>query len=150
MTLEIVAGTLKDAGMSSSGVYRCLLKEFIGTPYEWGGSGLRGCDCSGSVCAALSYATGKFIRVTADDLYRRVFTKAVPEDENMRDSICAAFFLDETGKAVHVAGYCGLYVNVSKLEKNRRGALRTLEELKAMYPHLKVEVRKLREDYCHG
>jgi hypothetical protein len=58
-------------------------------------------DCSGSVCGALSVALGKHIRITADELYRKYFTKAYA------GGIHAAFFLDGNEKAVHVAG--GLY-----------------------------------------
>jgi murein DD-endopeptidase len=70
-----------------------------------------GADCSGAVCLALYAATGYLIRVSADDLFRRVFTIGNPGTGEIR----AAFFItqkerphgDRTAKpgtAVHVAG----------------------------------------------
>ena len=83
--------------------------------------------------------------MTADELYRRIFTVSVLNEVQ----IGAAFFTDSEGKAIHVAGYCGkgLFMNVSSLEKNRKGAFRTMDELKAMYPRLNLSVRSLKEDY---
>lgn len=124
-------------------IFCATLKEFVGAPYVWGGSSPKGSDCSGSVCAALSTALGKKIRVDADTLYRRFFT------EDVR-SFCeggflyAVFFLDGTGRAVHVAGWCGsFYVNVSSLEKSG-GAVRTEEQMKRMYSHLAFKRRGMR------
>lgn len=124
-------------------IYCAVLKEFVGTPYVWGGSSPKGSDCSGSVCAALSVAFEKKIRVNADTLYRRFFT------EDVR-SFCeggflyAVFFLDVGGRAVHVAGWCGsFYVNVSSLEKSG-GTARSEEQLKQMYSHLVFKKRGMR------
>ena len=117
------------------------LRKFEGAPYVWGGSSPSGSDCSGSVCSAVSRSLGIRLRVTADELYRRFFT------ENVK-SFCgsnflyAAFFLDERGRAVHVAGWCGAcYVNVSRLESGGRGAFRSESEMKLMYSHLKMITR---------
>jgi murein DD-endopeptidase len=56
------------------------------------------------VCLALYAATGLLIRTTADDLYRRVFTKVNPRSGDIR----AVFYLTKhgvtAGTAVHVAG----------------------------------------------
>ena len=151
MTLKIIAENLKEENFSAPYIYQQLLKEFNGTPYKWGGNSLNGSDCSGSVCTALSYATQKFLRVTADELYRNVFTKPCKESAlyTTEYNAKAVFFLDGTGKAVHIAGYCGngFFMNVSSLESTKRGTFRTLEELKLMYSHLKIELRTLREDY---
>lgn len=148
-TIQIIAETLKAEGKSCAYIYRYILKEFEGTPYKWAGSNLNGSDCSGSVCAALSYATDYFIRLCADELYRRVFNIPILYCGEDKEEISAAFFLDETGKAVHVAGFCGngLFMNVSSKEDDKRGKLRTLDELKNMYPHLQIYLRKLRKDY---
>jgi cell wall-associated NlpC family hydrolase len=47
-------------------------------------SGPEGADCSGAVCLALYAAAGLLIRTTADDLYRRVFTKVTPQPSDIR------------------------------------------------------------------
>jgi murein DD-endopeptidase len=68
-------------------------------------------DCSGAVCLALYAATGLLIRTTADDLYRRVFTKINTRATDIR----AVFYLTKkdkkhgdgyaaAGTATHVAG----------------------------------------------
>ncbi|MBR1911271.1 MAG: C40 family peptidase [Treponema sp.] len=159
-SLQITANTLRNAGVSTPCIYRHLLKEFNGTPYKWGGSSLGGSDCSGSVCAALSAATGCSIRVCADELYRTVFTQPYTYSADRKEPISAAFFLDEKGKAVHVAGYCGVdaitsctagtFMNVSSCEKSGTGTFRTLKELEYLYPHLHIELKVLREDFGHG
>lgn len=88
-------------------------------------------DCSGTVCAALNALMGRDRRVTADTLYRTVFTLPFTEEE----SIHAVFFLDENRRAVHVAGYMGkgLYMNESSIESNKCGHSRSYKELRAMY-----------------
>ncbi|MCR5762793.1 MAG: C40 family peptidase [Treponema sp.] len=156
-SLQVIAETLKESSISTPCIYRYLLKEFNGTPYKWGGSSLTGSDCSGSVCAALSYATGHFIRVTADDLYANLFTKPLTYNFGTKTPISAAFFLDSAEKAVHVAGLCGIsangvwqFMNVSSSERSKKGTFRTTDELMLMYPHLKMELRALREDYEYG
>ncbi|MBR1402613.1 MAG: C40 family peptidase [Treponema sp.] len=124
-------------------LFRTALAEFNGTPYVWGGSSIDGSDCSGSVCAALNAVFGTSIRVTADGLYRFYFTRNAESDSHIQ----AAFFLDENGKAVHVAGALGggLYMNESCIEKNG-GTPRTLGELKAMYSPFRLVRRWLTED----
>jgi murein DD-endopeptidase len=90
-------------------VYFLLLQ--FGSPYGWGKENPESSDCSGAVCLALYAATGLLIRTTADDLYRRVFTKANPRPGDIR----AVFYLTKQdkrhgdraaapGTAVHVAG----------------------------------------------
>jgi murein DD-endopeptidase len=90
-------------------IYFLLLQ--FGSPYSWGKENLESSDCSGAVCLALYAATGLLIRTTADDLYRRVFTKINPRPGDIR----TVFYLTKkdkqhgdgyaaAGTAVHVAG----------------------------------------------
>jgi murein DD-endopeptidase len=90
-------------------IYFLLLQ--FGSPYSWGRETPESSDCSGAVCLALYAATGLLIRTTADDLYKRVFTKVNPRPSDIR----AVFYLTKNGKkhgdgyatsgtAVHVAG----------------------------------------------
>lgn len=97
--------------------YRYFLGRMQYLAYEGGRENLARSDCSGSVCLALLLATGCAVRVTADALYRKFFTKA---DDGRDGSIRAAFFItnydrrpDESGRmyregeAAHVCGICG-------------------------------------------
>jgi murein DD-endopeptidase len=87
------------------------------SPYGWGKENPESSDCSGAVCLALYAATGLLIRITADDLYRRVFTVANPSPKDIR----AAFFIDgATGKAGHVAGLVGDGVALKSQEGGAR------------------------------
>jgi murein DD-endopeptidase len=96
-------------------IYFLLLQ--FGSPYSWGKENPEGSDCSGAVCLALYAATGLLIRTTADDLYRRVFTKANPKVADIR----AVFFIDgATGKAGHVAGLVGDGVALNSQEGGAR------------------------------
>jgi murein DD-endopeptidase len=90
-------------------IYFLLLQ--FGSPYSWGKENPEGSDCSGAVCLALYAATGLLIRTTADDLYRRVFTKVNPRATDIR----AVFYITKkdkrhgdrlaaAGTVVHVAG----------------------------------------------
>jgi murein DD-endopeptidase len=90
-------------------VYFLLLQ--FGSSYGWGKENPESSDCSGAVCLALYAATGLLIRTTADDLYRRVFTKVNPRPSDIR----AVFYLTKKDKkhgdgyaasdtATHVAG----------------------------------------------
>jgi murein DD-endopeptidase len=87
-----------------------LLLQF-GSPYGWGKENPEASDCSGAVCLALYAATGLLIRTTADDLYRRVFTRVNPRPSDIR----AVFYITKkdkrhgdraatAGTVVHVAG----------------------------------------------
>jgi murein DD-endopeptidase len=96
-------------------IYFLLLQ--FGSPYGWGKENPERSDCSGAVCLALCAATGLLIRTTADDLYRRVFTKPSPRGTDIR----AAFFIDgASGKAVHVAGLAGDGVVLNSQEGGAR------------------------------
>jgi murein DD-endopeptidase len=90
-------------------VYFLLLQ--FGSPYGWGKENPVSSDCSGAVCMALFAATGLLIRTTADDLLKRVFTKANPRQGDIR----AVFYVTKkdgkhgdrmvaAGTATHIAG----------------------------------------------
>ena len=90
-------------------VYFLLLQ--FGSPYGWGAENPVKSDCSGAVCMALFAATGLLIRTTADDLFKRAFTKVNPR----KDDIRAIFYVTRkdkkhgdrrvaAGTAVHIAG----------------------------------------------
>jgi murein DD-endopeptidase len=90
-------------------IYFLLLQ--YGSPYSWGKENPESSDCSGAVCLALYAATGLLIRTTADDLYKRVFTKVNPRPSDIQ----AVFYLTKkdkkhgdsyasAGTVTHVAG----------------------------------------------
>lgn len=133
--LDIIAAGLHAGKRPPDEIYRSLLGHFVGAPYIWGGASVCGTDCSGSVCACLSRALGQNIRVTADGLYRNFFIRDVPDPASLDGKIGAAFFLDGTGRAVHVAG-CrgkGRFVNASSIEPDRLASERSYGELCRMY-----------------
>ena len=87
-----------------------LCKQF-GSPYGWGQETPVASDCSGAICMSLYAATGLLIRTTADDLYKRIFTKINPRVGDIR----AVFYITKksekhgdrmvaAGTATHVAG----------------------------------------------
>jgi len=96
------------------------LCRMFGTPYGWGKETPEASDCSGAVCLALFAATGLLIRTTADDLFRRVFTKVNPQKNDIR----VVFYVTKkqqrhgdrmagAGTATHIAGIIedGIIVN---------------------------------------
>jgi murein DD-endopeptidase len=112
-------------------IYFLLLQ--FGSPYGWGKENPESSDCSGAVCLALYAATGLLIRTTADELYRRVFTKPNPRPEDIR----AVFYITKqdkkhgddgslaaAGTAVHVAGIVeeGVILNSQEPSNQRFGA----------------------------
>lgn len=144
-SLDAIARDMREGGKSPAEIYAALLGSFLGTPYVWGGSGLLGTDCSGCVSACLSHALGRTLRTTADGLYRQHFTKDAGSMDQLEGSIAAAFFLDKSGKAVHVTGYMGngLFVNASSIEQGRRTSPRHLDELLSMYRSFVPRLRTL-------
>jgi len=91
-------------------IYFLLLQ--FGSPYGWGQENPEASDCSGAICMALYAATGLLIRTTADDLFKRVFTRINPGKNDIR----AVFFVSKkdrkhgdrwisAGTAAHVAGF---------------------------------------------
>ena len=98
-------------GMSEAQKFAYFLLLQYGSPYGWGNENPESSDCSGAVCMALFAATGLLIRTTADDLMRRVFTKANPRQGEIR----AIFYVSKeerqhggriaaAGTATHIAG----------------------------------------------
>jgi murein DD-endopeptidase len=101
-------------GMNEADRFAYFLLLQFGSLYGWGNENPERSDCSGAVCMALFAATGFLIRTTADDLYKRVFTRANPKAADIR----AVFYItknnrqhgDRTvaaGTATHVAGFVG-------------------------------------------
>ncbi|MCK9170670.1 MAG: hypothetical protein M0P01_09670 [Treponema sp.] len=72
--------------------YRYFLGRMQYIRYEGGKENLLEADCSGSVCMALLLATDCSIRVTADTLYRKYFTKRNPVKDDI--SALADFWND--------------------------------------------------------
>jgi len=135
---------LEHAGAGEKERFFALLQEFTGTPYVKGGTSIDYADCSGTVCAALNALLHKDIRTTAHGLYTSVFTKPFRQ----QDSIHAVFFLNSEHRAVHVAGYIGegLYLNESSDEPNKCGTVRTLAQLRRLYPSFLMVRGELRRD----
>lgn len=89
--------------------WRMLTRFFAGLPYGWGKENLLESDCSGLVCAVL-YIMGYDIRVSADFLYKRIFTKKVTRYTD-REKIMAVFYIEkETGRCTHVAPVLENYI----------------------------------------
>jgi cell wall-associated NlpC family hydrolase len=139
--MKTIRDMMRLSAAPDADIYRDLLACFNGTPYAWGGSSPSGCDCSGSVCTALNVLYGTDRDVTADTLYKLYFTQRSDGD----DALCAVFFIDRNGKAVHVAGRLGddFYMNVSRTEPEQKGTIRSYNELKAMYPLFRMVQRSL-------
>ena len=91
------------------------------SPYLWGKELPSGADCSGSITLALAAATGKTVRTTAQELFRKFFTIRNPEVSDIQ----AAFFIAQhdkphgdrvlrAGEVGHVAGVIaeGVVMNV--------------------------------------
>ena len=64
-------------GLNEAERYRYFLGRMQFLRYESGKENMISSDCSGSVCLALLLATSCSIRVTADALFRKYFTKKV-------------------------------------------------------------------------
>lgn len=142
--MEDAVRRLREGGAEDRDVFGFCLSCFEKTPYHLGEDRPEESDCSGTVCRALSCTYGRHIRVTADELCRTYFT--TPPD--YKDGICAVFFLDGTGRAVHAAGYAGdgLFMNESQTEPGRCGTFRTAGELRKMYGGFRMVERGLREE----
>ena len=97
-------------GEADKFIYFLLLQ--FGSPYGWGNENPEKSDCSGAVCMALFAATGLLIRTTADDLFKRVFTRSNPRQGDIRVVIYvtrkSTKHGDRTvqaGTATHIAGF---------------------------------------------
>ena len=106
--------------------------------YTSGKENLLESDCSGSVCLALLLSTGCSIRVTADALYRKFFTKKNPD----KNDIQAVFFISnydrrlggrlyKEGECAHVAGVAGTDVVLNCVEPC--AVLRSISDMRPVY-----------------
>ena len=106
--------------------------------YVSGKENLLEADCSGSVCLALLLATGCGIRVTADTLYKKFFTKKNPD----KSDIQAVFFISNydrklgnriyhEGECAHVAGLAGTDVVLNCVEPY--AVLRSVSDMRPVY-----------------
>ena len=118
--------------------YRYFLGRMQFLRYESGKENMISSDCSGSVCFALLLATGCSIRVTADALFKKYFTKKNPD----KNDIQAAFFITlydrklgsrlyKENEVCHVAGVCGTDVVLNCVEPY--SVLRSLSDMKPFY-----------------
>ena len=125
-------------GLSEPEKYRYFLGRMQFLKYESGKENLLRSDCSGSVCLALLLATGCSIRVTADALFKKYFTKKNPD----KNDIQAAFFITlydrklgarlyKENEVCHVAGLCGRDVVLNCVEPVSE--LRSLSDMKPYY-----------------
>ena len=125
-------------GLTEAERYRYFLGRMQFLRYESGKENMISSDCSGSICLALLLATGCSIRVTADALFKKYFTKKNPD----KDDIQAAFFITlydrklgsrlyRENEVCHVAGVCGTDVVLNCVEPY--SVLRSLSDMKPFY-----------------
>jgi murein DD-endopeptidase len=125
-------------GLTEAERYRYFLGRMQFLKYESGKENLTSFDCSGSVCLALLLSTGCAIRVTADSLYRKYFTKKNPD----KNDIQAAFFITlydrklgsrvyKENEVCHVAGICGKDVVLNCVEPY--AVLRSISDMRPVY-----------------
>ena len=126
------------SGLNETERYRYFLGRMQFLRYESGKENMISSDCSGSVCLALLLATGCSIRVTADTLFKKYFTKKNPD----KNDIQAAFFITlydrklgtrlyKENEVCHVAGVCGTDVVLNCVEPY--SVLRSLSDMKPFY-----------------
>ncbi|MCR5765739.1 MAG: peptidoglycan endopeptidase [Treponema sp.] len=140
-------------GLTEADKYRYFLGRMQFLKYESGKENLIQSDCSGSVCLALLLSTGCFIRVTADELFKKFFTKKNPN----KDDIQAAFFVTnydrkigekiyKEGECAHVAGVCGIDVVLNCVSPV--SVLRSISDMRPFYNAMdySVYVRGLDRD----
>ena len=124
--------------LNESQKYRYFLGRMQFLEYKSGKENLLNADCSGTVCLALLLATGCSIRVTADTLYRKYFTKKQPDKNDIR----AAFFITnydrklgdrlyKEGECAHVAGLVGNDVVLNCVEPY--AVLRSISDMRPVY-----------------
>ena len=149
--LSCLASYLKRTStLTDEKIFASLVMQFDATPYRWSGSSTDGSDCSGLCCACLNALCGTSTRVTADYLYHHYFIRG---GDMQKEGIWAAFFLNDEGKAVHIACriYDDYFMNESSIEKDKKANVRTLDELKVMYSSYKMVLQKLDADlWIHG
>jgi murein DD-endopeptidase len=128
-------------------IYFLLLQ--FGSPYGWGKENPETSDCSGAVCMALFAATGFLIRTTANDLFKRVFTKINPKPTDIR----AVFYVTKkdkkhgdtyvcAGSATHIAGFIDDGIILNSQEPYAK--VRRIDEVSSWY------IRNDHEVYVRG
>ena len=113
--------------------------------YEWGKENPYGTDCSGTICYPLN-GMKRRIRTTADELYRKIFTKVVhPSVELDLDRILAVFYVMQkpweklsgeqmaAGTVRHVTPVVGRYVVVDADWSRDQIILKTAKEVRIGY-----------------
>ena len=142
--LDDKAKEMRRLGFSRKLIFEYLISCYEGAFYTWGGHEPERSDCSGTLRGTLSVMTGMRLEETADSFYKKYFTKSV----DYEGKISAIFFIDSTGRAVHVAAYAGssLFINCSRVEPGQTASFRTEVELRKMYPDFRLEARSLDED----
>ena len=124
--------------LSEAEKYRYFFGRMQFLKYESGKENLLRSDCSGSVCLALLLATGCSIRVTADALFKKYFTKKNPD----KNDIQAVFFISnydrrlggrlyKEGECAHVAGVAGTDVVLNCVEPC--AVLRSISDMRPVY-----------------
>jgi len=124
-------------------IYFLLLQ--FGSPYGWGKENPIEADCSGKVCMALFAATGLLIKTTADDLFKRVFTRTNPRQGDIR----AVFYVTKkdmkhgdrmvsAGTCTHIAGFVDDGVILNSQQPTAR--VRRINEVSDWYQRNGYEV----------
>lgn len=119
--------------------FRAYVMALLDAPYVWGAENPEGSDCSGTVCFPL-WCMGYDIRVTADVLYRELFTLPVADEEDL-SKVMAVFYVTErerphvdrvalAGSAVHVTPVVGHNV---VLNAGARLELATAREIRVYF-----------------
>ena len=152
--IEAERNFVKD--LSEAQRFRYFLGRMQYVEYESGSEDFLSADCSGSVCFALLLATGCAVRVTADELYRKFFTKKRFSD----DDIQAVFFIADGPKKIgyrvyhdkecaHVAGVCGKDVVLNCVYPN--AILRSISDMIPFYNKIgyKIVIRGLDRRALH-
>lgn len=133
---EVEKGQFAKMNEQEKFIYVLLLQ--YRSPYLWGKELPVGADCSGSVCLALAAATGKIIRTTANDLYRKFFTIRNPDVNDIQ----AVFFIAQSdrphgdrvlraGEVGHVTGVISEGVVMNVVEP--RADIRLINSLRNSY-----------------
>ena len=142
--LDDKAKEMKRIGLRRKLIFEYLLSCYEGAVYTWGGHEPGASDCSGTLRGTLGVMTGMRLEETADSFYKKYFTL----NPDYEGKITALFFLDSTGRAVHVAAYAGssLFINCSRAEPGQLASFRSEQELRKMYSQFRIVARSLDEE----
>ncbi|HDY86787.1 MAG TPA: hypothetical protein ENH82_01580 [bacterium] len=116
--------------------------------YEWGKESPYGTDCSGTICYPL-IKMGYYIRTTADELYRKIFTRLVSEKNELDlDRILAVFYVAKkswtklsgqkmpAGTVRHVTPVIGRYCVIDADWKRDWIIVKTAKEVRTRFESL--------------